>query len=126
MGDLRNPTPQDRTATRHLAARILQSIRDDEEMPLGSVTWRETIAGPELMLRSDVETLVSSLAQEVCALEEERDRMSRQEQYVVDQAKQRIAELTEALDTACANLEARTDTAQRRHVAALLRKIVTP
>ena len=67
MGEPRTPSPQDRTATRHLAARILQSIRDDEEMALG---LEEVTTGDRAYYRrSDVEDLVASLAQEVCALE---------------------------------------------------------
>ena len=79
MAEPRQPTPQDRTAIRHLAARILQSIRDDEEMALGlTVRGREVLSlnGVTYVAvydKSDVEDLVSSLAQEVCALEAEHD-----------------------------------------------------
>ena len=76
MGDLRTPTPSDRLSTRHLAARILQSIRDDEEMPLGldRADSVDLMNGNAVHI-ADVEDLVASLAQEVCALEEERSAL---------------------------------------------------
>ena len=67
MGEPRTPTPQDRAATRHLAARILHSIRADEEMAIG-LDEMEFVSGRYGYYSEAVEDLVASLAQEVCAL----------------------------------------------------------
>jgi hypothetical protein len=85
MGEPRTPTPQDRTATRHLAARILQSIRDDEEMDEAmGLDEMEFASGRYGYYSEAVEDLVASLAQEVCALEAERERRTAAIWAVID------------------------------------------
>lgn len=59
MGEPAQPTPEDRARTRELAAAIVESVRNDETMPLPL---------PLCYVHADVQTLVFRLAQEIALL----------------------------------------------------------
>lgn len=67
MGDPVTPPPADRQATRELAARIVDSVRNDEPMELG---LDPGILG-RAYVREDVEQLAFRLAQEIVLLRDE-------------------------------------------------------
>lgn len=71
MGEPAIPTEADRKATRELAAKIVDSVRNDEPMQLGLNTWRETSFGSWLCELRRVEELVFQLAQEIDLLRAE-------------------------------------------------------
>jgi hypothetical protein len=78
MGQPIHPTPSDRAATRELAAAVVQSVEDDEVMPLGLIEYSLSDLGPDpAFARADVESLVMQLAQEVCELAKEKDEAVR-------------------------------------------------
>jgi hypothetical protein len=82
MGDPAEVSPRDRLAVRTLASAIVDSVRADEEMPLG--LDEVTTGGRAYYRRSDVETLAFGLAQEIGQLAAERDRRTAAIWAVVD------------------------------------------
>lgn len=86
MGEPRQPTVGDRTATRKLCAAIVESVRADEAMPLGlsicPIAARMYRAHPAI----EVEAFAMQLAQEVVTLERELKRAI--------EASTRVVELT--------------------------------
>ena len=65
MGDPATPTPADRAATRELAAKIVEAVRNDEVIP-------EDVVDATL-LRDDTDRFVFMFAQEIESLRRERD-----------------------------------------------------
>jgi hypothetical protein len=73
MGQPATPSPRERAETRALCQRIVQSVIDDASMPL-PIDWPTKVPlDCPCCPVSDVEDLVMSLAQEVVALQQERD-----------------------------------------------------
>lgn len=70
MGEPCQPSKKDREETRRLATAIVESVRNDERMP--AIQIHDTIAG-RFYSSNDVNAVVLQLAQEICALQEERD-----------------------------------------------------
>jgi hypothetical protein len=70
MGDPAIPPEADRKATRELAAAIVQSVVDDEAMPLGLTAY--SVGSAQVFDKDAVETLVFQLAQEITMLVKER------------------------------------------------------
>jgi hypothetical protein len=78
MGQPAEVNQADRLATRTLAAAIVASVANDEEMPLGLIEYSLSDLGPDpAFARADVESLVMQLAQEVCELAKEKDEAVR-------------------------------------------------
>lgn len=74
MGEITVPTEADRIATRELAASIVESVKNDEEMPLPAALFPRRGA----IEVEDVERFVFNLALEIVALQEdERSRIRR-------------------------------------------------
>ena len=74
MGEPAIPTDADRRATRELAARVVESVRNDEAMPcrdLYTTESRMSLANCDAVAVDDLEALIFGLAQEVCALRNE-------------------------------------------------------
>lgn len=102
MGDPATPTAKERAETRELCRRIVESVRNDEPFPHDLTTMIPTRGSVN---QEAAEEACFDLAQEVCALQADYERMSRQEQFVVDQAlaayksyEARLAAMTKARD----------------------------
>jgi hypothetical protein len=76
MGDPIQPTAADRLATQALAARIVASVREDAEMPLGLEDYSVRAHG-RILLRADVESLAFTLSDELVRVRAERDEAIR-------------------------------------------------
>jgi len=81
MGEPAQPTEEDRSATRKLACAIVDSVRNDERMPLpfddDCGTGRH-----RMFFADDVESLVMQLAQEITLLVNEKQAFCRAFQVV--------------------------------------------
>lgn len=71
MGEPITPSPSDRASTRALCEAIVESVREDKRMPLPIDD--ESYGPHSVYFASDVRDLMMQLAQEVCALRQERD-----------------------------------------------------
>ena len=71
MGEPVEVSPENRAKTRELAARIVQSVIDDERMPLGVIEFDVHATGACVLLE-DCRSIAMQLAQEIVALTEER------------------------------------------------------
>jgi 5'-deoxynucleotidase YfbR-like HD superfamily hydrolase len=82
MGDPATPTPAERTVVRELAAKIVESVRNDEPMPLDVQHWTSQI--PDHIANA-LETRIFMLAQEIQLLRADVEYWSRSHHQLLNQ-----------------------------------------
>lgn len=107
MGKPVEVSPENRAKTRSLAAAIVESVRNDEEMPLPGVV--DCYARASSVERDGVESLVMEMAQEIVALAATLDLARK----VVDERRAAINHARET--TAMCRLAKSIDSATKEH-----------